>query len=580
MSETEYDVVRERNKRISFLAMCLLAFVAALAVRFFYWQVLRQKKGDLDGILAEIYTQEIWYRPQRGCIFDATGHLLAIELTNYALYCRPCEIQRETERIELARKLAPLLGIPGERILTALRENTEKKYLRLAFDLPESTAKSIAGQVEGVYAEPEPSRAYPEGPLAAHVLGFVAKDRKGYYGIEAYYNEALTGTVGYEKIEDNRWGGDSWSYTPASDGADLVLNINCAIQREAEKKLRQAIQAENAKGGTIIVMDPKTGAILAMVSYPSYDPNRYAETPRDLFRNPAISEQYEPGSVFKIITMAAALDAGEVRPDSTYVDNNYIIVGGRTIRNSIVREYGRVNMTDLLVYSLNVGAATLSTKLRADRFYEYVKAFGFGEPTGVDLAGEVAGTVHIPGDPMWSESDLGTNSFGQGIAVTPLQMLNAVAAVANGGVLMKPYIVQEIRRGDQVETVKPQAIRRVISEATARELSQMLVDTIKRGCPNAVLAGYPVAGKTGTAQIPIPGGYDTDPQAIIASFVGYFPADDPKLIILIKVDRPQQGQWATTVAAPVFRDLAQRLCMLLDIPPTGTQLVSMQPVGR
>ncbi len=287
--------------------------------------------------------------------------------------------------------------------------------------------------------------------------------------------------------------------------------------------------------------------------------------------DPAVSEVYEPGSVYKIITMAAALDSGLVTPDDTYQDSGSILVGGRPIYNWDFSARGTVTMTELLEHSLNVGAATLSTRMGWETFYHYVRRFGFGEAAGIDLAGEVPGLVKVPGDPDWYEADLGTNAFGQGIAVTPLQMAASVAAVANQGVLMRPHLVERIVWPDGSESkIEPVVRRQTVEAETARALTAMLVASGAGETSLARIPGYTVAGKTGTAQIPIPGGYD--PQGTVASFVGYLPADEPQILILVVLVRPTASPWGSVVAAPVFRAIAERAVDYLGIPPDDVRL--------
>jgi len=284
-----------------------------------------------------------------------------------------------------------------------------------------------------------------------------------------------------------------------------------------------------------------------------------------LFVNPSVSAHYEPGSVFKIITMAAGLDAGVITSRSTFYDSGSIEVGGRTIMNWDRQGHGLVNMTDVLGQSLNVGAAYVSTTLGRERFYIYTRRFGFGRITEVDLDSEGPGRVRLPGDGEWHESDLGTNSFGQGLAVTPLQMIAAVAAVANDGLMMKPQVVEKIVDGQHVTTIQPVAMRRVISPQTAKQLTWMLVEAVQKETDLAAVPGHKIAGKTGTAQVPIPGGYH--PNWTIASFIGYAPPEAPAFIVLVKIDKPAVEPWGSKVAAPVFKAVAEQLFILLGVPP-------------
>jgi cell division protein FtsI/penicillin-binding protein 2 len=322
-------------------------------------------------------------------------------------------------------------------------------------------------------------------------------------------------------------------------------------------------------------MDPRTFEILALASLPNYDPGRYGDfyvlDPLP-FEDPAVSRQYEPGSVFKVVTVAAALDAGLVTPETTYYDPGWIEVGGATIVNSSNHADCEYAVSDILIHSLNVGAAWLSTWMGPDLFYRYVLAFGIGQPTEVDLAGEATGQLWLLDDfEHWHDSNLGTNAFGQGLAVTPLQMISAVATVANDGARLRPHVVaRRVAPDGAVSTFQSEIEARVISPQTARMLMEMMVRTVEEGVPSARVPGYRVAGKTGTAQIPIPGGYDR--EATIVSFVGFGPVPDPRLVILVKLDRPKSSSWASDTAAPVFQRLAARLFVTLGIPPGGMEV--------
>jgi cell division protein FtsI (penicillin-binding protein 3) len=394
------------------------------------------------------------------------------------------------------------------------------------------------------------------------LLGFVGADSQGYYGVEGFYNDLLAGRpiVGIERTVPFEAALD-----PDPDkGADLTLTIDREIQAAVEQTLRAALEANGAPSGTILVMDPQTGEILGLASWPTYDPNDYISAPEASRTNPAISDQYEPGSVFKVLTMAAALESGAVTPQTTYVDNGALEMGGAVIRNWNGGAWGPQDMTGLLQHSLNVGAATITQMMGPTNFYNYLTAFGIGHVTNVDLEAEASGRLKRPGDPDWYESDLGTNSFGQGVAVTSVQLLTAVSAVANRGEMMQPHVLLAVDDGG-VHRTQPTVLGRPISEATALTLSEMLANSLEQEASNALVPGYRIAGKTGTAQIPIPGGYD--PEATIASFIGWGPVDDPQFIVLVKIDRPQSAPWGSVVAAPVFSQLAQRLVVLLEIPP-------------
>jgi len=314
------------------------------------------------------------------------------------------------------------------------------------------------------------------------------------------------------------------------------------------------------------VLDPKTGAILAMANWPTYSPREYGLVKdKDQYVNTAISWAYEPGSVFKPLTLAAALEARMIRPTDTYDDRGEIIVGNARIRNSDKKAHGRTTMTQLLAYSLNVGAAHVATLLGPTRFYERIRHFGFSEITGVDLALEVPGSMRVPGSSLWHMSDLGTNSFGQGILVTPLQVAAAYGALANEGNLMRPYVVAQRNNGDKSIVAKPTRVRQVISTEASEQITQLMADAVELALPEPLVPGYRFAGKSGTSEIPEQEGYQD--KDVVASFVGYGPLPDPRFVILVKYDKPREGYWGSEVAAPAFSRLAQYLVRYYGIAP-------------
>jgi cell division protein FtsI (penicillin-binding protein 3) len=380
--------------------------------------------------------------------------------------------------------------------------------------------------------------------------------RIGFYGVEGRYNNLL-------------------SPQGSRPGADLVLTIDRTAQSITEEELANGLRDTGAEAGSIIVMNPRTGEILAIATAPGYDPNHYSAIPQSeqsIFVDPAVSVHYEPGSVFKILTFAAGIDSGTITPQTTYYDTACTEVGGQTMCNWDRAGHGLVTMVDMMARSLNVGAAYVSTHMGQQNFYRYLKGFGVGKATGVDLQNEDSGELRTrDGNPdNWSEGDLGTNAFGQGLSTTPLQLIAAVAAVANDGVMLQPHVVKQIRDGDQIRTAQIVELGRPISAQTAHTVSDVLVQVVQREVSNAQVSGYRIAGKTGTAQIALPGGYD--PIYTIASFIGYAPADNPQVIILVKLDRPTSSPWGSETAAPVFQKLATRLFPILGILPSTEQL--------
>ena len=519
--------------------------------------------------------------PPRGSIRDRNGHLLVGNGVRYSIEAAPsCVVDREAAGVALGA----LLHVPSARIEQLLNSQDEdgedRKWVQIVSPVSKEVGEQIAELgLTGITVRPLWVREYPEGALAAHVLGFCTVEMTGFYGVEGFYDEQLQPeTVEWVGPLDSANEQIPWATVPVvlpQPGGDLVLTLDRTVQALVEDELARSVQEYRAEGGTIIVMDPRTFEILALASWPDYDPGKYVEffDQKPLpFEDPAVSQQYEPGSVFKVVTLAAALDAGLVTPDTTYYDQGQIEVGGQVIENATRETYGEQTVADVLIKSLNVGTAWLSTRMGADTFYRYVQAFGIGQPTEVDLAGEVAGQLWLPGDfEHWYDSNLGTNSFGQGLAVTPLQMIAAVATVANGGTRLRPHVVaQRIAPDGTVSTFQPVVEAQAIAPHTASVLTEMMVRVVEEEVHQAQVDGYRVAGKTGTAQIPIPGGYDE--EGTIASFIGFGPVPDPELIILVKLDRPRTSPWGSETAARTFRRLATQLFLVMDVPPGGMEV--------
>ncbi|HEY4691251.1 MAG TPA: penicillin-binding protein 2 [Anaerolineae bacterium] len=566
-----HATARPRLTVIIALMVLLGGVVLAQLVRL---QVIEHERWIGNAHVQQTGVREI--EPERGRIWDRNGVLLAGNEPRFAVWIdrRTIESSQRPDEVwgVLARDVAPLIGLTPQQ----LRDKLSGEYPRVKVkaDLSEAIGHQLAGMhVPAVEVVPYWKRVYPQGSLAASVLGFYNEEPVGYYGVEGYYQAPLAGEKRSFFIDHDVWQDPLPLSVPpdayAPPGADLVLTIDSVAQMVIEEELARALETTGAEAGAIIVMDPRTGEILAMANAPTFDPNQYTETASTdpkRFVNPAVSEVYEPGSVFKIITLAAALDSGAVTPDTTYYDTACLEIGGQSLCNWDRKDHGVVSMVDMMAKSLNVGAATLSVRLGAATFYNYVQAFGFGRLTGVDLQAETPGHVRTPADvTTWYESDLGTNAFGQGVSVTPLQMITAVAAVANEGRLVRPHLVKTIIEDNRSREAQVVEIGQPIRPETARTLTRVLVEALEREVPQAQVPGYSVAGKTGTAQIPIPGGYD-DPWTI-GSFVGYGPASHPQLIILVRLDRPKTSPWGSDTAAPVFKQVATRLFNVLGIAP-------------
>jgi len=557
--------------RIITLMAVLSAGTLILAGQLFRWQVLEHQ--TFLALAEKEHLAEDVIRPHRGAIYDRNGFLLAADTFQYEVSASPTMI---SDPYATADRLFPLLGMSRAETLAAL--TSDAPWVPLAREISQPVGETILRwDITGIQVEPCPRRVYPGGTLAAHVLGFVNDNDRGFYGVEGYYDAMLRGVAGLRQGERDPFGYSipigPGQYVPPRQGKSLTLTIDRTAQYIVERELADAVARYEAESGSVVVVNPETGAILAMASWPTYDPNSFAETESTSFPDPMVSEQYEPGSVFKVVTLAAGLDAGAIKPGTAIYDGGVIEVGGRSIYDWDRQPHGTVDMTTVLAKSLNVGAAQVAVMLGKERFYTYVRRFGFGRITEVDLDSEGPGTLKTPGDADWHESDLGTNSFGQGIAVTPLQMAMAVATIANDGLLMKPYIVQQIQEDDRALWVQPTVVRRAVLAQTARTLTDMLATAVQQETELAQVPGYRVAGKTGTAQIPVPGGYH--PTLTVASFAGFLPADDPAFVILVVINKPKTSPWGNLVAAPVFAHIAQQLVILFDVPPDNVRLARL-----
>lgn len=561
--EQQQDTIRSR---LPIVVAVLLLTSITLVVRMVLFQAPPEPRvaAYVQAIRDANYSATRRETSSRGILYDRTGQRLAVNSVRYRVGISANLVSNPDQMVQ---DLSTILNLDPLRVNEIIRSRTS--YALLATDVsPEVWSQLNALNSPAIVSEQIPRRYYPQGSLAGQLLGFVAgagEEFIGYNGVEGYYEPQLAGrtttqvtsTIPFElPVEIGN----------LESGADLVLTLDRDVQYLVEEVLAQAVADTGANGGTIIVMNPNTGDILAMASYPPLDPNNIPLDDAQALRNPAISDIYEPGSVMKVITVAAALERGAITPDWVYNDQGSYNVGNRVIMNWDRQPYGLVDVTSILVNSLNIGAAKIAVEqLGLDGFYAMMSAFGFGQRTGVDLDGEQPGILRTPGDSLWSESDLGANSYGQGVSVTPLQMLNSFNVIANGGLLIHPRIVSQVIRGQEVATIEPVVERRVISEETARTVTQMMVAAVEVGLDeSAQLPGYTVAGKTGTAEIPSIEGYLNN--ATNVTFIGFLPADAPTVSVLIKLDQPRSGTFASQTAAPVFRRLAERLVTYLEIP--------------
>jgi cell division protein FtsI (penicillin-binding protein 3) len=529
-----------------------------LSARLAYWQTIG--RGDLLSRATDQVHSDLVVAAQRGVIRDRAGAILATTVELRSLYAIPAQMKDRAgndTRSAVAAAIAPILGERAEVLRAAFASGAEWLFVRRR--LPEETAARIAAlHLPGLGFEMEPKRLYPNGAVGAQVLGFVSDDGLGQNGVEGRYDEVLGGTPGRLVVARDPANRELAlglrTAMPARNGEDLSLTIDLAIQNAVERELAAVVEREKAPGGAIVVIDPRDGAVLAIASSPTYDPARVGSANAEALRDRAISWTYEPGSTMKAITVAAALDKGVITPSTSYEDRGCMTIGGRTLCNAGFRSYGLTNVTQILARSQNAGAVFVADKLGAADLNAYVHAFGFGQRTGVDLAAETGGIVRPLAE--WYPVDLGTISFGQGLSVTPLQLASAYAAIANGGTLYRPYVVASRRDADGEHRTAPVAVRRVISEETAATLRTMLTATVDIGIANAAaLKGYSVAGKTGTAQIPSDEGRYVD-DAYISSFAGFVPAIDPRMVVVVVLERPQSKLLGTVPAMNTFKAIA------------------------
>lgn len=514
--------------------------------------------------------------PERGEIYDRNGHLLAGNRTVY-------EVGVTLDNVEdtqaMAYALSTYLGLGYEDVYDQLVDSPETwEYVVVQDYVGAETVTSLQALIQqmeddgddrlsGLAFKPHFQRSYPENELASNVLGFVTRDGRGYFGIEEKYNDLLAGNPVQVWVPSDP--NKAMEIPRVPNGTNLVLTINRDLQANVESILDKSLVEYGAEDGTIIVMDPQNGEILAMASTPRMDLNNYSNYftlyDNGSQYNRSIGMAYEPGSVLKVLTMAAALDTGTVRPETTFVDTGAIEVGGITIRNWNRDSWGQQNMIGCLQHSLNVCLAWISSQMGMQNFYGYMERFGLGHPTGIDLSGEAMGRLKVPGDTDWYPVDLGTNSFGQGITVTPMQMLMSVSAIANEGRMVTPHVLYSMLRDGHQYNVPSQYAGSPITAETAHTLTEMLSVSLEMESSQALLPGYRLAGKTGTAQIPTEYGYDATHTNV--SFVGWGPVDDPRFMVYVWLSRPSASIWSSETAAPVFAEVAEQTVILMNIPP-------------
>lgn len=540
-------------------------WLALIVLRLYQLQVVRY-----EHYLTKAERQQqrvITLDPPRGTIYDSQGRELAVSLQVDSAYAVPPEVRDPQATARALARLVP--GLDAGRLARHLAADREFVWVARKLDPPVASAIRDL-KLPGIYFLPESKRYYPMRELASQVLGYVGTDNHGLGGLELYYDKLVTGKPGVRTVlRDARRGtvvSPSLSFAEPEPGQDLHLTIDAAVQHIVERELARAVEERGAKRGTAIFLDPKTGGVLAMATYPGFDPNRFDDYPPAQWRNRAIMDVYEPGSTFKIITAAAGLESGEVRAEDVFdCEMGGITVMGQRIRDH--KPFGLLTFAQVLAKSSNVGVIKVGLKVGDDRLFHTIEGFGFGRRTGIDLPGESGGILH----PLtqWHRQPITKAyvAFGQGVSVTALQLASAVAAVADEGTLMRPHVVAAVGSGGVLHKVKPVVAGRPVTVPTARELRRLLEGVVTGGTgKGAAVAGYHVAGKTGTAQIPVAGGYSHN--GYLPSFVGFAPSDQPVMVGLVAVAEPRGFEYhGGQVAAPVFGTVARQVLLYLGVRP-------------
>ncbi len=550
--------------RIFFIFGFFILFFIIIFLRAFQLQVLDSKR--LTRMAARQHRKIVNIQSRRGEIYDRNLKELAVSIEVDSVYAQPPKIDSPRAT---ARALAPILSMEAGELERKLKSESNFVWLKRQIDLKENQRKTVE-DLDGIGIIKESRRYYPNRQLASNLIGFTGLDSKGLEGVELVYDSMLRG-LSKKFIGDKDAAGNLLLYedldkTAPVQGMVVELTIDKTIQYVTEKALNKEVEESNAKGGVALVMDPGTGEILAMASAPTFDPNDFTGFTAGQWRNRAITDAFEPGSVFKLFLISAALEENVISPkDAFFCENGSYRVADRTFHD--VSKNGWLTVPQILKFSSNIGAAKIGEKLGRVQLYRYLKAYGFGKKTGVDLPGEAAGSLRPYN--TWSNVTLETVSFGQGVSVTALQLVNALSAVANGGFLMKPYVVKAVRdhNGNIVKEFNPVVTRRVISEGTAKKMAEMLVGVTQAGGTGtkAALDGFEVAGKTGTAQKANLNSKGYAEGAFTSSFFGFVPAKNPRLAIIVVIDEPRKAYHGGTAAAPVFKEIAEQSFSYMDI---------------
>ena len=567
---------REKWARIRIIMIGTVFGLMFLSVvgRAFYLQILQHeklvKKADKQ------HQHKVDLPPTRGSILDRNGTTLAESIHMDSCYAEP---RRINDVDGTAGVLAPILGVPKDELVAKLSVN--KSFIWIERWLAPDIALRVKNmKLPGIGFVPESKRFYPNMEIAAHVIGFTGHDPNGLEGIELKYDSTILGNSGFMMLERDALGRNiavsNTVIKDSSPGKSVVLTLDKTIQFIAEKELAKAVKESNAKSGMALVMESDTGKVLAMANYPTFNPNAFSRYSNAELRNHVVVDSFEPGSTFKVFTIAAALDSGSIKANDLYNCEN----GNYRIADRIIHDdhpQSRLNVSEIIKYSSNIGTAKIAVKMGEEKLSSYLRNFGFGGRTGIDLPGESPGSLKK----RWYGIDLATISFGQGVSLSTIQLVSAISAIANGGNLMRPYLVEQILddSGAVAQKFEPQVVRRVISAETSQRVTKMMETVTGNGGTGtrAALDGYRVAGKTGTSQKVDPVTRTYSPTKRIGSFVGFVPADKPKLTIAVVIDEPQGNKYGGVVAAPAFKEIAQNSLAYLKIQPNLPAAASAKP---
>jgi len=549
------------------IIFCVFILMFSIIIlRAFQLQVIERDK--LTQLIEKQYLKYVKFPPKRGTIYDRKKRELAVSIEVDSVYARPGKVKNKKE---IAKRLAPILNVSYRSLKNKLSSDQPFIWLKRRIS-PLQSAKIKKLNLKGIDFIEESKRFYPNRELASHCLGFAGLDPKGLEGIELEYDSYLKGTPGYLLVERDALGRNVHTQNikqlHATKGYNLQLTIDKTIQYFVEKALQDGVEKHEAKAGIAIVMDPQTGEILAMAVHPTFNPNNFGDYSPSQWRNRAVTDVFEPGSIFKIFLISSALEEGIFQPQDIFYCEN----GSYSLEDTVIHDahkYGWLTLTKIIKYSSNIGACKIAENLGKKTFYRYIRKFGFGSQTGIDLPGETNGLLTLPY--RWSRVHLGTISFGQGISTSPIQLITAISAIANNGTLMKPHLVKAIfnDRGETIKEFHPESRGRIIAQHTDKQVTSILKTVVTKGGTgeNAFIPGFEIAGKTGTAQKVDPKTKNYSNSNMISSFIGFLPADDPKLAILVMIDEPQGIPYGGAVAAPIFKDATRHIIRYLNIPP-------------